>query len=226
MTFLSRAMLVLTVLTATTALVAIDAQEAHAQKRKKGKVKGLRPMGGIRGGFILAGSGELTAEGGGTSITSDYDDESLYALNAFAAWPVAKSVRVGGSVWVFPAVDLRPDGAGEPDETDFGLDINLLGEYVMPLGTVDGFAYGEAGLSTIFQSDDGDDQTDEVTGLGFNIGAGVGAQFLVSSALAARADLKFSYYSVNFENELGDQTITTTAAGTRILLNVGIAFGL
>ncbi|MBH23633.1 MAG: hypothetical protein CMH57_04020 [Myxococcales bacterium] len=225
--FLSRAALALTAFAAATALIAMDANEAHAQKRK-GKVKKLRPMGGVRGGFILTGSGDAEVEAGGQTASASYDDNSTYALNGFAAWPVAKNIRVGGSIWWLPSLDLRDADAPEPDEKGMEFDVNLLAEYVMPFGSVDGFAYGEGGLSIMLPPDDGDGDSsnDPDNGFGYNVGGGAGAQFLVSSSLALRGDLRLQYYSVDFTNDVAGTEVTTTFAGTRVMLNVGVAFGL
>ena len=227
------AILALLTFAASSVVVVVDSGEAQAQKRKKGKVKKLRAMGGIKGGLIVSGEVESGFEVDGEAVAGSsgvtLQDESSFGINAYAAWPVAKTVRVGPSIWAFPSVEYKQENqtTSTNEDSSFGLEANLIAEYVMPLGKFDGFGYVEGGLSMIMPPEPKEETAvKEENMIGYNVGGGLGGQFLVSKSLAARADLRGSFYSVSSDTDVNGETRSLTLEGTRFMLNVGIAFGL
>jgi hypothetical protein len=229
----SLAVVFLAALFATTSVMTtIDVEEATAAPRKVRKKKGKtgisknRPIAGVKGGFVISGSGETDVEG--QTGTTEYDDDSTYGLNAYALFPVAPNIRVGGSVWLWPKWDITATGdTSEPGDDDaLGLDINVMGEYALDFGKADGFAFAEGGYSLVLPPKDDEAAEDPPAFSGFNFGGGIGGALYLSRQLALRADIKYEYYSVTADVDVGSSTFAVTNAGNRVTINAGIAFGL
>lgn len=209
-----------TPLAAATALVSVAASfaclpNAHAEGN----------LIGARLGYVLTGSGELEISDGDSSVSVDMDEETDFGFNAFLLFPVGKQLRVGGSIWYLPEYQIEVDGSssGSGDDAPSQVNANVLLEYAIDLGGVDGFAYGEAGLSLLLPPEDADD---EDTWVGYNAGGGFGAAFPVSRSLLFRVDGLLSLYNVSVDETLNGQDVTFTLSGTRVMLNAGVAFEL
>ncbi|MEO1272975.1 MAG: hypothetical protein AAFX99_33210, partial [Myxococcota bacterium] len=131
--------------------------------------------------------------------------------------------ETGDSLWYIPEYELDIELLGNTvavsgDDLSM-LNANALLEYALPLGSVDGFLYAEAGLAMIFPADD-DDDDDAFVGL--NLGGGFGLQFPISGNVVFRSDLMLSLYQASRESN----NVDVTFAGTRIMLNFGVAFGI
>jgi hypothetical protein len=213
-------------------MATLDAEsvEAKPRKIKKRKTKGFskrRPIAGVKGGFILSGSGEIETED--ATGSTEYDDDSTFGLNGYFLFPVAPNLRVGGSVWLFPQWDTTPKESNRTDDDGDDakeLDINVMAEYALDFGGVAGYVFFEGGYSLLFPPEDDDAQSEPETGTGFNLGGGVGGGFPLSRQLALRVDVKFTSYSITQESDFGDTTIESTLSGNRVTLNAGVAFGL
>lgn len=214
-------------------MVTADADIADAKPRKvrkkKAKKTGIsknRPIAGLKGGFVVSGSGEAETEN--VSGTQEYDDDSTYGLNAYALFPVSPGLRVGGSVWLWPKWDVAFTGQESDDAEDdsISLDVNAMGEYHLDFGRADGFAYAEGGYTLVLPPEDENSQAEPPTFSGFNFGGGIGGALYLSKQLMLRGDIKYEYYSVSADVEFGSSTITQTFTGNRVTLNAGVAFGL
>ncbi len=212
----------------TTVLSTVDIDPAEAAPRKVRKKKGTtgisknRPIAGVKGGFVISGEGKTEIEG--QSVMPEYEDKSTVGLSGYALFPVAPGIRVGGSVWLWPKWDVTENGdpPESADDDALGLDVNVMGEYALDFGKADGFAFAEGGYSLVLPAKD-----DEPAPFsGFNVGGGIGGALYLSNQVALRADIKYEFYSVTAEQELGGTTRSATYAGSRISINFGIAFGL
>ncbi len=213
-----------TVMVTTTTMAVLDSDTVEAQtrrpksKRKRSKRRRRRTrrptsFAGIRTGLILTGPGNLTVDGSDNEVK--FEDESGVGINGLAIFPIQNNIRGGVSLWFFPGYETNSANDRNSQEGSMML-LNAIGEFVLPVNQVDGFAYGEAGVALVLP---GDDDTSDF--LGFNIGVGLGAQFLVSNNMAIRADGQFGFYTVsnNDDNEL-------SLSAQRIMLNIGVMFGL
>ena len=220
--------------TAWMATVDAEAVDAKPRKIKKKSSKGFSknsPLAGFKGAYVLSGTGESELSGeSGSSTTTEYEDDATYGVNGHFLFPVAQNLRVGGSVWLWPKWDVKVDG--QPSETEgedaLGLDLNIMAEYALDFGKIDGFAYAEAGVAMLFPPEPEDEnvQTEPETGIGYNAGGGVGGGFPISRQLALRVDVKFTVYSITTTTDIGDRSLDSTFSGNRLTLNAGVAFGL
>ena len=203
-------------------MVVFDADNVSAQtrpkkvKRKRKRRRSRRPTSfvGVRLGGILTAPGELSVANSDNTIR--FDDESGFGINGMAIFAIQNQIRGGASIWLFPGFETASSNRGG-EVSGTMVNLNAQGEFVLPVSRqVEGFAFGEAGLS-ILNSDD----NDIGDFLGFNGGLGLGAQFLVSGNLAIRAEGKGELYNItnNDDNEV-------TLNATRVMLNVGVLFGL
>lgn len=207
----------------TTAVMTVSTSDTvEAQTRPKKRTRrprrrrARRPtsFAGFRTGLILTGPGNLSNADGDEV---KFEDESTFGINGLAVFPIQNNIRGGASLWLFPGYEANR-GSGQNDITGTMLHLNAIGEFVLPVNQVDGFAFAEAGVSLVLPDDDDVAESDF---LGFNFGVGVGAQFLVSRQMAIRTDGKFEFYNVT--NNDNDEL---TLSAQRIMLNVGVMFGL
>lgn len=166
---------------------------------------------GFRTGLILTAPGNLTINDNETR----FEEESTFGINGLAVFPFQNNIRGGVSLWLFPGYEANAQGENA-DRDGTMIQLNAIGEFVLPVSEVEGFAYAEAGLALVLPGDD--DTTDY---LGFNGALGVGAQFMVNREIAIRADGSFGFYTVS-NNDDNEESL----AAQRVMLNIGVMFGL
>ena len=210
-----------TLIGTTAAMTICDADEVNAQsrpkkvrkKRTRKRRRSRRPTSfiGARLGGILTAPGELTIG----DNSNKFDDESGAGINGLAVFAVQSNIRAGLSIWLFPDYTAETRGGGDVDGSM--IQLNGQGEFVVPVSRqVEGFGFAEAGVAIL--NNDDNDQGDF---LGFNAGLGIGGQFLVSRNVAIRGEGKFEFYNVSNNEE--DET---TLNAQRVMLNVGVLFGI
>jgi hypothetical protein len=206
------------------------AQERKAKKERSQRIGNNHPVVGARAGYVLSGAGTRSTDFPSQPLLEqDYEDRSGLAVNAFGLFPVGSGVKVGASVWYFPNYYLKNLDTGGFDLDDAtALDLNVMAEYATPLASnLDGVASVEAGWSLVFPPDNNITPEEEPSLSGLNLGLTLGAQYFLSSALGVRAELRYQpYSSVTVTRSTGAGDTTETQSGQRLMLALGIAFGL
>jgi hypothetical protein len=211
--------------------------EGQAQERKgtskKERAKRIgnnHPVVGARAGYVVTGAGTRSTDVPSLPLLEqDYEDRSGLALNAFGLFPVGSGVKVGASVWYFPNYYLKNLDTGGTDLDDAtALDLNAMAEYSTPMAVnFDGFVSAEAGWSLVFPPENVNTPEEEQSLSGLNLGLAVGGQYFLSSAFGLRGELRYQpYSSVTVTRSTGTGDITETQAGQRLMLVLGVSFGL
>jgi hypothetical protein len=228
------AIFVIAVFVCTTALSTFDAQDAQAQtrtrnkkttKKRKKKKKKAKTSIGVKGGFIMPVMSTGTIDVTTTAGTSQaaFTDNSQLTMGAFILFPVGMpSVRIGVSTNLYPTLDLKQANSVSTQDKDFGLDLGLIGEYGQKISGLQGFFFGEGGLSMIYPATtDANPNPESLTG--FNVGGGAGVDIKISAGIALRVDGKFQFYSIQ---GTAGEGMDWTVNGQRVLGSVGVAFDL
>ena len=204
------------------AVTALDAPEAQAQTKRK-KKRSHKAIGSVKAGLVGSGEATLSQNDTTTSLT----DSNNFTLGGFALFPVGQNIRIGPSLAYYPSVNFTTetgsDGLASTNSEDdaYGFDINLMGEYSMPLQGLDGFGFLEVGYSSLVPA--GTSLSDLT---GFNIGGGAGAQFLVNKKMAVRGDLKITHYDLEGSSIGESSSSPIKLSGNRVMLNIGVVFAL
>ena len=204
-------------------VTALDVSEAQAQTKRK-KKSSQKAIGSVKAGLVGSGEATLSSNGSSTSLS----DSNNFTLGGFALFPVAPGIRVGPSLAYYPSIGFTsttdspsfssPDGSEEA----YGFDLNVMGEYTLPMSGFDGFGFLELGYSSVIPGAGG--TIGDLSG--YSIGGGAGAQFLMNRKMAVRGDLKVTHYEL--EGSIPDEANSTPAklSGNRVMLNIGVVFAL
>lgn len=172
--------------------------------------------------LVTTGSADVTVSGFGASSTEGQNDETNAALNLLAAYRIAGGFHLGVSFAFYPGFKLVDDDVNEETVSDATQgDLNAVALVEFPLGALVPFVLFEGGATAI-----NDDDQDE-TLRGFNVGGGLGVKYKLSDNFALGADVRASYYTATAPVSAStDQTFTEGGGGDfEDLEDFGDAFG-
>ncbi len=225
---------------AFTTTIVVSPGEAQAQSRAKKKRvtkkrtrKKSRSLGisktviGLRGGLVLNGSGTTEVSNNGTSLSGDYTDKTSLGISGLALFPIGNSIRVGGTVWYLPGVNLENTENNSSNDTDnlpSQISINAMGEYNFKIRKrTYAYGFGEVGYALLMPPAPENGEEEGPTASGLNIAIGGGVTYVLNKQFGVRAEARYTpYYALASE----DSGITTTANGQRLMVNLGILYGL
>ncbi|MEO1271396.1 MAG: hypothetical protein AAFX99_25155, partial [Myxococcota bacterium] len=95
---------------------------------------------GARGSILSKGSASIQVSGPGSpninaSTAAGYTDNTRLGTNLFGTWAVGRYLHLGGSLWYYPQYRLQADIRQSDPEHASALDLNLMVDVELPLGS-------------------------------------------------------------------------------------------